>query len=315
LYLRDCITPIATSLTLLGIFLIILSTTIFYLPILIPMFFLKKQIPLSEKAFPARTSKIIKNTFFIFLCLLIVSAIFIKINMIRADFEANDFNTALTKMRNAKTVTQVIAAQDEAVYTLHVKLVDKKDNTPVSNIKVNVYGKSVVQNKYLNETLFTDDTGTVKFTVDKGAFRINFVSEGFPEQYQIPGDFYTDLKSPGTTIITVNLDGPKKPEPQDTGIAEIEVLDKDNKPVEGIEFTIEGIVNAPGFPNSIYSISNSEGIAVFKIAPGTYKANLVMDKFPKQYVIPVPIDASVTKDSVTRYTIRLVHTIKDKKSN
>ncbi|MCX8129939.1 MAG: hypothetical protein N3I35_07565 [Clostridia bacterium] len=313
-YLDDCIKPIAVSASVFGVFLIFLSAAFFYLPAIIPLLFSSKKTNNKEKFVFSNSYRILKNTLFAFFCLLLLSVIFYKLNVIASDFEANGFGMAITKMKNANTVTQIISAKDEAVYTLHVKLVDSKTNAPITNTKIFVDGKSTITDKYLSKSILTDEAGTAKFTLDKGAFRISFDSDNFPTQYQIPAALFCELKSAGTTIITVNLEEPKT-EVQPWGIVELEVLDKENKPVAELELTIDGIVSAPGFPNTLFSVTNSEGIAVFKINPGKYKIAFVPEKFPGQYTIPVPVDVLVSADSVTRYTFRIVDAPKTKEKN
>jgi hypothetical protein len=94
-------------------------------------------------------------------------------------------------------------------------------------------------------------------------------------------------------------------DPQNWGIAEIEVLDKDNEPVPNLDLAVEGIVAAPGFPNNVLSITNSEGISVFKLNEGNFKVGFSETTFPEQYIVPSSIDVKVTANTVTRYTIRL----------
>ena len=127
------------------------------------------------------------------------------------------------------------------------------------------------------------------------------------DNYIIPSPFYFDLTSVGTTIITINLD--KYNEMENYGIVEIEILDENNEPFEGIEVFIENLKTnknlegehknsleppdenclEPGTePDRYFSITNLDGIALFKMEEGIYKAEFSEDKFPQEYIVPEP---------------------------
>ena len=122
----------------------------------------------------------------------------------------------------------------------------------------------------------------------------------------LPSPFFFYLKSVGTTIITINLQKISEASKQKLGIAEIEILDKDNLPVPNIEFSVQSPVFSHDSPDYIYSYTNSEGIAVFRLNEGEYKINFVEAKFPKNLKLPDPIDISISYNTLNRYTIKLV---------
>jgi 5-hydroxyisourate hydrolase-like protein (transthyretin family) len=251
---------------------------------------------------PHHSRRALRNFLYIFTFIIIITAIGYKFYTLKKDFEANDFGVIISRVRSVNTVTKIIPAKNDVIYALHVKLLDSKTNKPVKNTQINISGKS---GNSLNQTASTDSDGMAKFTLDKGTFRLSFISYNFPQEYNMPSPFFVDLKSIGTTIITVNLDASEASK-QKWGIVEVEVLDKDNKPVPNLQLATQGLVLAPGYPNNIFSYTNSEGIAVFKVNEGACKINFTGSKFPAQYQIPPYIDASVVPDAVTRYTIRLV---------
>jgi hypothetical protein len=242
---------------------------------------------------------------------IIISVLTYKFYIFKKEFYSNDFPVVISKIKNANTITQVISARDTVIYTLLIKIVDKKTHDPVPNVEVNVSGQSSTQSKSFNQTLTTDDLGEARYSLDKGTFRVSFAATHFPTEYQLPSPFYFDLKTAGTKIITINLENTPKNN-QDWGIAEIEVLDKENKPVPDLDLSVQGVVTAPGFPNNVFSITNSEGISIFKLNEGNFKIGFDETSFPEQYVIPSFIDVTITANTVTRYTIRLAEKKKSK---
>jgi hypothetical protein len=109
------------------------------------------------------------------------------------------------------------------------------------------------------------------------------------------------------------------------GIGEIEVLDEDNIPIENIELYLEDKIVLEAEQNSVqnsvqnddsldssdakntkyYSMTNEEGIAVFKLPPGNYNTGFSESKFPNIRVLPEVFEMKISSDYVTRYTIRI----------
>src|SRR5690606_17381969 len=166
--------------------------------------------------------------------------------------------------------------------------------------------------------------GTAKFHLGKGTFYIDFSSTQLSDNYIMPSPFYFDLTSVGTTIITINLD--KYNEMENYGIVEIEILDENNEPFEGIKVFIENLKTnknlegehknsleppdenclEPGTePDRYFSITNLDGIALFKMEEGIYKAEFSEDKFPQEYIVPEPFSIKILPGIVSRYTIKL----------
>lgn len=299
-YIHDCIYPISTSLLVVGIFLIFLIAIMLYLPKKIPSLFTKDADIIHNK-----TQRFLKNSVYILICLLAASSIAYKYDITRKAFEDNNFSIALSKLKTVNTVTEVIAAKNEAIYGLNIKVVDRKTKLPVPDIKINISGKSSLLKKEFNLISTTDSLGFAKFMLDKGTFRISFFQNNIPSDYQVPSPFFFDLKSAGTTVITTNLQTIPENAKQKWGIAEIEVLDKNNLPVPDIELSAQTPVFAPGLPDYIFSYTNSEGIAVFKLNEGNYRINFVDTKLPFIYQLPSPIDINISYNLLNRYTVRL----------
>jgi hypothetical protein len=171
----------------------------------------------------------------------------------------NDFKNVILKIKGIEKVTQVISAKGDAIYTLYVKLEDEEMNTPVQDIALNVTGSSNVTDMNYNETIYTDISGTARLKLDKGSFLLNFANNSSSVRYKLPDAFSVDLKSPGTTIITINLE---KQEEINQGVVEIEVFGVDNKPVNNLLLYVndpEADTYSPS--GKRYSYTNSEGIA------------------------------------------------------
>ena len=310
-YLKDCISPISRTLSVIGFLLMLISLGLFYLPIIFRGFFSKTNENSTKQSH--KRHRLMKRTAYLLLCLVVVSAIFYKVNITKIDFEDNDFATALSKLKNTNTVTEVISATREALYVLNIKLVDNKTKMPIPNTQMIVSGKSSLLKKSFNEIATTDDTGVAKYTLDKGSFRVSFFPNLFPTNYQIPSPIFMDMKSPGTTLLTINLDMTPENVRQKWGIAEIELLDKDNKPVPNIELSVQSPVYAPGYPDHVFSYTDSEGIASFKLNEGNYTVGVVDSNFPVKYQIPIPINIYLTSHNLNRYTLRLVDVKKKSK--
>lgn len=308
-YIRDCISSILQLLTVSSVSFIILSALIFIIPGLPAVKHFAGNSGVKE-----RSNKGIKAKYLAcaVVFVLITSVLTYKAYILKKEFYSNDFPVVISKIKNANTVTQVISAKDTVIYSLLVKIVDKKTGEPVPNVEITVNGESVTKKKTFYQALSTDDLGEARYSLDKGTFRVSFSYTHFPTGYQMPSPFYFDLKTAGTKIITVSLENSPENDPQNWGIAEIEVLDKDNKPVPDLNLEVQGIVDAPGLPNNILSITNSEGISVFKLNEGIFKVGFSDAAFPDQYEVPSPIDVTVAANTVTRYTIRLVENKKSK---
>ncbi|MDF2524430.1 MAG: hypothetical protein K0R31_2071 [Clostridiales bacterium] len=260
----------------------------------------------NENLSKKKSSTIVLNILLILSILTVLTAIGYRYSTIQKDFKENDFQTVWLKMKGTASVKEVIAAKDAAIYEVEVKVVDEKTNNPIPNIQVYVYGKSASGKQDFNENKLTDSIGSSKFSLDKGSFRIFFNPSSFPSQYVMPTPFFLDIKAAGSKIVTISLESIQSK--QKWGIVEIEVLDKENKPVRGVELGVIQNVNTSGNPDFLYSYTNSEGIAVFKITEGNYKAAFSEAKFPKKYQLPQPIDVTSPPDKAARYTLRLVNT-------
>lgn len=239
----------------------------------------------------------------------------------KKDFNANNFSNIVSKYTNSNSVTEVVAAKNETIYTLQVNLVDSDTNDPVQNIQIKVDGKTEVSNRHYNLSETTDNEGIAKFHLGKGTFYIDFLASSPSDNHILPSPFYFDLTSVGTTIITINLD--KYNDVESYGIVEIEILDDNNEPFKGVEVFIENLqqlhktesgdvtmqqldaVNSDDLPDKYHSITNSDGIAVFKIDEGTYKTEFSENNFHQEYIIPEPFSIKVLPGIVSRYTIKL----------
>ncbi|MDQ2085491.1 hypothetical protein RBH29_03470 [Herbivorax sp. ANBcel31] len=307
-YIQDSTSLLSLLSILSGISLFLLA----YIIILFKKTFLK--FIANKNLFKLTFIKNYKNLFKHIICTFLFISILLglgyNVYSFRKDFNSNNFSNIISKYTNSSSVTEVVSAKNENIYTLQINLVDSDTNAPVENVEINVDGKAEVSNKHYNLTETTDNTGIAKFHLRKGTFHIDFLSASPLDNYILPSPFYFDLISVGTTVITINLD--KHSESESYGVIEIEILDHNNEPFEEIELLIENskthkkdILESNDTPDKYYSITNPDGIAVFKKEKGTYIAKFSESKFPKEYIIPEPFEINILPGIVSRYTIKL----------
>ncbi|MCX7709955.1 MAG: hypothetical protein N2484_08895 [Clostridia bacterium] len=305
-YMRDCIINISVYLLVCSAMAAVFSFLMKHLEKRLPSI-LSRAASDTKAPEPSKKSwrMVLGYTAFVVLFLGLISGMTYKVYAFKSGLDSRDLSTVLDKMKTTNKVTQVISAKNDTIYALQIKLVDAQRGTAVTNTPINITGTSALLKKEFNETVPTDEQGITKFILDEGTFRVSFIQSDFPAGFQIPSPFFIDLKTAGTTIITVNIDKIPEIHKQNWGIAEIEVLDKDNNPVPELQVTIPGLVSAPGNPDSVFSKTNSEGIAVFKLNEGNYAAVFTEADFPKKYQLPSPVSIFITPNTITRYTIRL----------
>jgi len=230
-----------------------------------------------------------------------------KVSALVKDYKENDYASVIYKMRGVETMSEVIPAKDDFVHDAQVKVVDGKTQEPVKDIRLNVSGKNGDNGKEYSDSKILDETGIAKFSLDKGTFKISFYSPTFPtNKYKLPGTVFFELSNPGTKVITINLE-PVQTLQTKTCFAEVEILDADNKPVENIELQISSLAAAAGHPDYVSSVSNSQGIAVFKLNEGDYTVKFNASKLPAKYSLPDDFTISAKSDKTSRYTIRLTN--------
>ena len=299
-YIVDCLKGIWVTLMLLGI---IVGTITMLLLIILKT----KRINLMENQKSSDKLRLlgsIKYGACIFMFMLVISVLINKSYIVKKEFSDNNFPVIINKLKNYSAVTKVIPAKDTSIYVLVLNIVDKNDKTPVANIKMHLSGEAPT-GKVNSLDIVSDENGDAKYTLDKGKYRLSFDSDSFPKIYQLPSPVFFELNSPGTTIISIELDKAHDINLNKWGMAEIEVFDKDNIPVKNIELYVEGIPSAPGNPDTLKAVTNSEGIAVFRLNEGKYKIGFTDTAFPQNYKIPSPIDVSVLANSIGRYSIKL----------
>lgn len=315
-YIRGCLFPLSLFLITLGVLLILLTFGVLSSGRLTAK--IAPKLRLFKINLKAKHRSIVKYCIIALFSVLVVTGLGLRLYLFKKNFDSNNFSSVISKYTSSNAVTQVISAKNDTIYTLQVKLVDVKSSEPVPNVQIQVSGKTANPEKYYNLAGITDETGTVKFTLAKGTFHLIFSPVSSSSNYILPSPFFFDLKSVGTTIITINLDTHKKNNPV-LDIAEIEVLDEDNLPVEGLELFVEDIklpgqenktsvesTNEQAAPNKFYSITNKEGIAIFRLPSGSYNVSFSKDKFPEGYIIPEAFEINNSHNVITRYTIRLV---------
>ncbi|GEM_PF-344392 len=322
-YINDLLFPLSFFCLILGIIFPVVS-------LLIHSFYSKlakvaRVIKVLASKLPLKSKRVLKYGVMTFIFVSILFGMGYNLYAFKSGYDSNSFSNVVSKLTNSNTVTQVISAKDDTIYTLQVKLIDNTTNQPIPEIQVSATGKSKTPEKYFNIAGITDEDGSTKFTLGQGTFHLSFSSVTFLSDYNLPSPFFYELKTAGTTILTINLDKKEIAKPAD-GIGEIEVLDENNIPIENVELYLEDEIMLESEQNSeqdkeegdhsslgssdaknakYYSMTNKEGIAVFKIPQGTYHTGFSDSKFPEGYVLPEVFEMSISSDYVTRYTIRI----------
>lgn len=305
-YIKDCVNPFL----LFGI-IISLACVIFVL--LINKFcsrFDNKPLVQQDSQYTQTQLKvysIVKVSLFAFIVILLSSTFGLRVNAIVKDYKENDYASVIYKMRGVQTMSEVIPAKDDLIHDAEIKVVDGKTQEPVKDIRLYVTGKNGDNGKEYSDSKVLDATGIAKFNLDKGTFKLTFYTPTFPSaKYKIPGSVFFELSTPGTKVITINLE-PVQTVSTKTGFAEIEVLDSDNKPVEGVELQVTSEAEASGHPDTVSSVSNSQGIAVFKLNEDNYTVKFNSSKLPAKYNLPEDFTVSINADKTNRYTFRLTN--------
>jgi hypothetical protein len=239
------------------------------------------------------------------LALLLAGALLIQAEAMKGDFHLKDLGTSLAILRGKSPYSAVTSARDDTVYSVEVRTVDRQSGAPIQGLEMRLEGKLSDSGKDYSESGTSDESGKTRFDLLKGSFQLEFDRSLFPQAYALPSSYPFEINAAGTTIITVNLE---KNEGKKTGIAEILVLGIDNKPLENLELSaeespVEGEEAASA--GKVYSFTNQDGVAVFKLTEGSYKVSFMEPAFPQQYLIPEPIEIEVTGDASANYSLKL----------
>lgn len=295
-YLRACIQSPAISLAVFG-------------AILLAAAFIIQLIPenLFQKTFQKQSSfkKHGKALATILLVLLLAGIFLAEAEAMKSDFHSKDLGAALERLSGASAYTAVTAARDEIIYSVEVRTVDKLTGDPVQGLQMSLNGILYENGKTYSESGTSDESGKVKFNILKGGFKLEFDQSKFPESYKIPASYPFEVKTAGTTIITVNLE---KTEGKKPGIAELLVLGIDNKPLENLELAAEEYAKEGEegtISGKVYSFTNKEGVGVFKLVEGHYRITFPGSAFPEQYLSPEPLEIDVAADVTVNYSIKL----------
>ena len=240
------------------------------------------------------------------LLLLLLSGVFlVKAEAMKGDFHSKDLGAALERLRGSNAYTTVISARDETIYSVEVRAVDRQSGDPVQGLHMFLNGSLAINKKPYSESGTSDELGKVRFNISKGDFKLEFDRSQFPESYNIPASYPFEIKIAGTAIITVNLE---KAEVKKPGIAELLILGVDNKPLENLELAAEEYYKEGeegAASGKVYSFTNKDGVAVFKLAEGHYRITFPESVLFAQYVFPEPLAIEVITDATAKYSIKL----------
>jgi uncharacterized membrane protein len=314
-YINDLLFPLSFFCFILGIVFPIIGILLYtfrtkFVKILRVIKVLASKLPIKSK-------KLLKYGVMTFVLVSIVFGMGFNLYAFKSGYESNSFSNVVSKLTNTNTVTQVISAKDDTIYTLQVKLIDGTTDMPVQGIKISVAGQSKSPEKYYNTSGITDEDGCSRFILGQGTFHLSFTSPTHTSEYNLPSPFFYEIKSAGITILTINTE---KSKPAD-GVAEIEVLNDENLPITNLELYLaeeidlsteqeseldnDSLVSPNPKTSKYFSVTNNDGIAVFKLPPGKYYTGFTNSKFPVDYVLPEMFEINISSDYVTRYTIRI----------
>ena len=226
-----------------------------------------------------------------------------KLNSLTSYYNHYGLWSILSKLSNSAQVTTVVTAKDDFLYTMQVSVLDSSSKEPISNIKLLLNG-NVENSKDFFTSSVTDSKGYAKFNIQKGTFRLSIDPDTLPKKYEQVSSFFYDIQKPGTTIVKVELK--QKQTNSQEGLAEIEFLDKAGNPIPGILLYLD--TKSPISNNETIrynSISNSNGIAIFKLEKGIYKIS-VSDKILDTYKIINPIEIEILPQKTNKYTFQVI---------
>lgn len=300
-YSIDCINTSFTFLLKVGTLISFAWLAVFlfskkYLPILPNIYNKKTDI---NKSIVKKASNIVL-VILIFIAVINTGALFVK-------FRDEGLSFVLHELRG-NTSIRVIPAYNSGVYSLCIKVVDKKSR-PIKNVGLVVEDQTPSRVKSTNMQDTTDDTGIAKFNVDKGIYKISLDSLSFPDGYEISQPFITQVKIPGITEVTININDAHNSDDTALGIIELEILDESNVPVEGVELYISKVrplsIAAYDSDSTNYSITNPYGIAVFHVSQGRYEIGFSDEVAQNYSKIPKPFKVNINKSGTLKYTFKL----------
>lgn len=308
-YILASVTPATRCLVLGGVALLLLPFLLHYLLRKIKVFFGKKPMPVKFKSATFANQFIrvffsmakIRSILTIILFLLTLIKFGLTVYAAGKSITSGNLSDIVHKLAYKDTQKiRVIPAENSTIYAFSLRVVERETGLPVTGIEVQVAGESWEKDRFFNEQGTTNEDGT-KLILAKGTFRCSFIQNEAIEEFYMPSPFYFELKESGTTIITVYLDRKvNKP-----GIIELEVLDGDYNPIEGAIIKLNGsTLESEG--QAFYSVTNADGIAVFRMMEGVYELEFAASEAVNSYKLPLPFNVESISFQTNRYTVCLV---------
>lgn len=149
--------------------------------------------------------RLIKPLLSIFTVILIGTAI-IKSSALLEDFSQNGLFSTYAKIMGINNQMKVIPAMNDTVYTLEIKLYDKKSGNPVPGALIEIEGNTADDGETISLNKSSDMEGSARFSIQAGTFSIGFLEEMFPEGFKLPAPYLVSINSAGTTTVTINLE-------------------------------------------------------------------------------------------------------------
>ena len=202
----------------------LLYSTIIYAAFLILISLILSTISNGRYLFLNNTATIYKRPLLMIISLLTV---FLMQNLyyLKESYDLNNPATALNRILNYGSISEVIAAIDDTIYSLELKINDDQTGKPISDIKVHVIevlvsdinsinaNSNIDINTVINDNIDiytdvdTDSNGTANIILNKGLFKLELSS--IKDEYILPEPFLVDIKLAGKNTVFLSVSSNK----------------------------------------------------------------------------------------------------------
>lgn len=120
--------------------------------------------------------------------------------------ESNGFAGVFGRVAGINPQIEVIPAMNQTVYSLEVRLQDKKSGLPITDVLVDITGGKTGSARAISLNKLSDTEGSARFFVHQGYYQVSFPSEMLPAGYKQPAPITVDVETAGTTLVTIDLE-------------------------------------------------------------------------------------------------------------
>lgn len=210
-YIKSCIRPLVFFLLFYGSVFIGLSIFVPYLIRFIYTCVNKYNYKnIIKSIYRNSTNKSLNSIVNIFLiCFISFLFIYYGITVLQVykTLDSNHLPLVLSRITKTSTGVQAIPAENESIYSLNVKVVNRNTGEPVQGIFVNVSNRIHDQNlSVIDNIKETNEDGIAKFILDKDVYKVDLISLSSPNRFKLPSSTLIDIKFPGTTPVQIELE-------------------------------------------------------------------------------------------------------------